>query len=136
MTEKVLKCQVCESTRFSPFIEITDYFLSHENFSIQICDACGLKFINPRPDSVEIVRYYESDAYISHDTKEKSLINRLYKVARVFTIKRKYKIVARHLPQGRILDIGCGTGDFLSYCKSKGFDVTGVEPNEIGRAHV
>jgi predicted TPR repeat methyltransferase len=32
-----------------------------------------------------------------------------------------------------ILDIGCGTGEFLSYCQIKGMTVRGVEPNERGQ---
>lgn len=30
----------------------------------------------------------------------------------------------------RILDVGCGVGDFLTYCKDSGFDVYGIEPSE------
>ena len=33
----------------------------------------------------------------------------------------------------KILDIGAGTGDFLLYCKNKGLNITGVEPNENAR---
>ncbi len=134
MTEKLLKCPVCGATGFSPFLEVKDYFLTREDFSIQQCDACGLKFVNPRPDQKEIGRYYQSDDYISHDTKKMSLFNRIYKVARMFSIKNKFKIVETSAHKGKILDIGCGTGEFLNYCNSRGFEVEGVEPNEKARA--
>jgi SAM-dependent methyltransferase len=32
--------------------------------------------------------------------------------------------------QGRLLDIGCGTGNFLAVALDVGFDVTGIEPNQ------
>ncbi len=130
MTERIFSCPVCEATDFSPFIETTDFFLTGEDFAIQQCAACEFKFINPRPDEAEIGRYYQSAEYISHDAKSKSLFSRLYKLARFVSIRSKFNIVQRHANQGTILDIGCGTGEFLRYCKSRGFEVSGVEPNE------
>jgi SAM-dependent methyltransferase len=134
MTEKIQKCPVCRSQEFSLFLEVADYFLTTETFSIQKCDACGFKFTNPRPDINEISRYYQSNEYISHDAKRSDIISRIYKIARVFSVKNKYKTVKEHTQGDRILDIGCGTGEFLKYCKLRGYDVTGVEPN--GKASV
>lgn len=112
------------------FLETRDYFLTGEEFKIQQCDHCMFKFVNPRPDPDEIVRYYQSENYISHDAQSKNLFNRAYKIAREFSIRKKYNIVKQHVSSGTILDIGCGTGEFLYYCKSRGYDVSGVEPNE------
>jgi SAM-dependent methyltransferase len=129
MIENLNKCPVCGRLDFSLFLDVKDYFLTQEPFSIQECEGCGFKFINPRPDEGEIGRYYQSEEYISHDSQSGNLISRIYKIARVFSIKRKYKIVAEHSQAGKILDIGCGTGEFLHYCRSRGFAVEGVEPN-------
>jgi SAM-dependent methyltransferase len=32
-----------------------------------------------------------------------------------------------------LLDIGCGTGEFLNACKESGWNITGIEPSEIAR---
>jgi 2-polyprenyl-3-methyl-5-hydroxy-6-metoxy-1,4-benzoquinol methylase len=135
MFEKIQNCPVCSSSVFTDFLEVNDYFLTKEDFSIQKCDACGFRFINPRPENLEIGRYYQSDEYISHDAEKENFISRIYKIARIFSIKAKYRIVYKYGESGKILDIGCGTGEFLKYCKSKGFDVSGVEPSEKARVY-
>jgi len=133
MKEKILICPVCEKSDFSLLFDVKDYFLTSEEFSIQKCNNCGFKFVNPRPDKSEIGRYYQSDQYISHNAAEAKFINRVYKLARRFSILKKYKIVYKYAGPGKILDIGCGTGEFLNYCKSRGFEVTGIEPNKKAR---
>ena len=129
MTEKLTHCPVCNHGEFVPFIEVRDYFLSGEDFAIVACKSCGFRFVNPRPDETEIGRYYQSDEYISHDAGKNDLFSRLYRVARSFSLKWKYGIVSRFGREGNLLDIGCGTGEFLNFCKQKGFSVQGVEPN-------
>ena len=135
MQEKIVKCPICNQGSFSLFLKTGDYFLTREEFIIQQCDGCGFKFVNPRPDKGEIGRYYQSEEYISHDAKKANLFSRIYKLARVHAIKGKYGIVAGHAHAGKILDIGCGTGEFLHYCKSRGLEVTGVEPNDKAREY-
>jgi SAM-dependent methyltransferase len=130
MEEKLSVCPVCEGSDFSHFLQVKDYFLSQEDFSIVQCNGCGFKFVTPRPNTEDIGGYYQSDEYISHDAKKVNFISRIYKMARVFSIKSKYRIVKNVVNQGEILDIGCGTGEFLGYCQLKGFKVAGIEPNE------
>jgi len=133
MSENLIHCPVCGKGGFSLFLETRDYFLSGEPFSIRECSACGFKFVSPRPGKTEIGPYYQSDEYISHDAKSNSLISRVYRLARFFSIRFKFNIVRTYMDSGRILDVGCGTGEFLKYCKSKGFEVSGVEPNDKAR---
>ena len=46
----------------------------------------------------------------------------------------KYALLKKHLqPNGRVLDIGCGTGSFLGLMKKKGFKVYGIESNPNAR---
>jgi 2-polyprenyl-3-methyl-5-hydroxy-6-metoxy-1,4-benzoquinol methylase len=130
MTEEISKCPICEHTGFSLFLECRDHFLTKEVFSIRQCDRCGFRFVSPRPDASAIGRYYQSEEYISHNVERPGLLTRIYKLARVYSIRHKYGIVRKYVKTGKILDIGCGTGEFLQYCRSQGFDVAGVEPNE------
>jgi len=131
--ETLVVCPVCGSSALLPFLPVTDHFLSKQVFFIQTCVTCGFKFINPRPTQHEIVKYYQTNDYISHNAEKSDLISKTYKYARRFAIKSKYGIIKSKIQGTKVLDIGCGTGEFLAYCKHKKLEVFGVEPNENAR---
>jgi len=103
--------------------------VSHEAFTLVDCIACGCRYTDPRPDQQSIGAYYCSPAYISHSNASRSLQERLYQVARRWALSRKHTILQALRPGGRVLDLGCGTGEFLGYLKSRGYLVQGVEPD-------
>jgi len=108
---------------------VHDYFLTGEEFYITGCQKCNLRFTNPKPSESEIMRYYDSANYISHSDSTKGFIGQIYKRARGITILQKSLFVKRLVKQGKLLDIGCGTGDFLYHMQRRKFCVTGIEPN-------
>jgi 2-polyprenyl-3-methyl-5-hydroxy-6-metoxy-1,4-benzoquinol methylase len=132
--EKLASCPVCGKPDFSPFLKSIDFFLTREEFMIVSCTNCGLKFVNPRPDEKEIGRYYESVDYVSHNASKKTGLNFLYRQVRKFSLRNKFNLVKKHAKGKKILDIGCGTGEFIFNCKQKGFDVKGIEPGEKPRS--
>jgi 2-polyprenyl-3-methyl-5-hydroxy-6-metoxy-1,4-benzoquinol methylase len=136
MSENVLKCPVCGKSERTHYLNVTDLFLTREQFKIEQCTGCGFRFLNPRPSFSEIEKYYRSDRYLSHDSTSTDIISRIYKQARKISIRKKFRIVSGHVSGGKILDIGCGTGEFLEYCRAKGFQVSGVEPNSKARTIV
>jgi 2-polyprenyl-3-methyl-5-hydroxy-6-metoxy-1,4-benzoquinol methylase len=131
--EILSSCPVCGKTKFILFLQGIDYFLTKEEFTIVVCTSCGMKFVNPRPDTTEISKYYESPDYVSHGGK-KNVLNSLYRVVRYYAIKKKYKLVKNHARGKKLLDIGCGTGEFIFFCNQMGFDVKGIEPGEKPRS--
>lgn len=124
-------CPVCRSDRHSAFLEVKDHSISKEKFNLCLCTECGLKFTNPRPSAGEIGKYYESDEYISHSNKSTGLIPFLYQSVRNITLKGKLKLISSYQRgAGRILDYGCGTGEFLNTMKISGWECLGLEPGE------
>jgi 2-polyprenyl-3-methyl-5-hydroxy-6-metoxy-1,4-benzoquinol methylase len=126
-------CPVCKHNVFSEFLKTKDYFLSKEEFTIVQCGNCGFRFVNPSPNEQELGRYYESTEYISHNNEKKDLRNYLYSIIRNFTIQAKFNLVRKNSTGNRILDWGCGTGEFLANCQKNGWNVTGFEPNKSAR---
>jgi len=94
-----------------------------------------LRFTQDVPDAASIGPYYRSDEYISHSNTNKGLVNRLYHMVRRQTLSDKYRLVASatRKRQGKLLDIGAGTGAFVGYMQKEGWEVTGLEPDETAR---
>ena len=80
----------------------------------------------------DLSKYYKSDQYISHNTMNKSFIQILYNVVRSIMFHYKYRTLKSFVkPLDKLLDIGCGVGNFLSFMGKKNLNVTGVENNSI-----
>lgn len=131
--EQLKNCPACKSGSLISFFKSRDYFLSNEEFLVDKCSECGLLFTNPRPGFNEILKYYDSADYISHNSSSKAILTRIYTLARNYMLNKKCNIVSTNSKGKRILDIGCGTGEFLNFCKNKGFESLGVELNEKPR---
>ena len=100
-------------------------------FSLVECANCHFLYLSPRPDAQEIQAYYPSDymPFRTAMTEERSFLRRL---DRSIGLRKRSGLVARHSGRsvGTLLDIGCGTGDFLwGMRKYRGWKVRGVEPH-------
>ncbi len=127
-------CPCCGSTSFHTYIGLKDYFLTQESFEVVECDHCHLLFTMPRPDADHIGDYYKSENYLSHQENKSGFIPRIYELVKSVNLRRKFKYATSGTPAGRLLDIGCGVGDFLLYAKQHGWDVSGVEPSDSARS--
>jgi SAM-dependent methyltransferase len=85
------------------------------------CEQCGYVFDNPRPTLQAIIRFYSQpnkyDAWIEEEQ------------ARNLHYKRRLEILKRYRSSGSLLDVGTGTGQFLSIARES-FAVSGTEVSE------
>ena len=128
-------CPFCDHTESKHFISAIDHNVSYDSFNITACNDCGLKFTNPRIKEETIGDYYNSEDYISHSNTNKGLINKVYHLVRKHQIKQKEKLISKICENKILLDFGCGTGDFINYCKNKKWSVSGLEPDEKARKY-
>ena len=133
MYERLEECPVCKHPAYTNHMICKDYLVTEESFAIVKCNKCGLLFTNPRPEPANLSKYYQSTDYVSHANKGTNLVNILYKLARLYTVRNKYNIISKYQKKGKILDYGCGTGHLLSYFNDKGWNTTGIEPDEHAR---
>lgn len=132
-TECLSCCPICGDTSMRPTITVKDFSVSGEEFQLHDCPSCGFRFTNPRPTQRSIGRYYESPDYISHANSGRGVLANVYQYVRRRTLAQKYSILRKYHPHGKVLDIGCGTGEFLSYLMGRGYMVHGIEPNQRAR---
>lgn len=125
-------CPVCGSAAVTRFTTATDHTVSGESFEIWQCANCSLRFTQDVPGVEEIGRYYRSENYISHTETKKGVVNSLYLQVRKFTLSSKRKLIEKvtGVKKGTLLDVGAGTGAFVSHMQSAGWKAEGVEPDE------
>ncbi len=123
-------CPICNAESFTDYLQVKDHMITQEVFKLVYCSSCGFHFTNPRPLFSNIGDYYKSDAYVSHSSSKKGFINSLYNIIRNYTLKQKVNLLKTLSSNRELLDIGAGTGHFLNACKSNGFNVMGLEPDE------
>jgi len=127
------KCPICEGSDVDESINLKDYRVTKEEFSLRHCNYCDFIFTHNPPSPEKIGPYYDSEDYLEHSNKREGLFSRLYHFARAFMLHYKYRIISGLSKEKELLDIGAGSGQFLNFMKSKGYQVDGIELNEKAR---
>jgi len=90
------------------------------------CPTCGLIFISPRPSLNEIRNLYRLDRAV---TSARSLIVDI--VSKRLVANHHLQLIKKFIKRGSMLEIGAGAGYFLYEARNQGFEVYGIELNEI-----
>lgn len=106
-----------------------DYSVSKEAFDLHHNPEFDMLLTFPKPSLENLPRYYESEDYISHTDGKRSLFEKMYHFIKGIALRKKIKLINSISDKGSLLDIGAGTGDFLSAAKNNHWKVTGIEPN-------
>ena len=100
-------------------------------FAPRRCATCDLVFTTPPvpPESLDV--YYPETYYGQRNVRFKGIFEWL---VHWFSARRVRKICGMHAP-GRVLDIGCGRGQFLDQLRSLGWQALGAELNAHAACH-
>ena len=113
-------------------LDLKDYFLTGEKFEIYEDSETEVLYTLPQPIE-NLGKYYESKNYISHTDGKKSIFERFYQMAKSINLNNKLELINKVGNGKKILDYGCGVGDFLEHLQKNGYDVLGMEPNDSAR---
>ncbi|MEM9077467.1 MAG: class I SAM-dependent methyltransferase [Bacteroidota bacterium] len=114
------------------YLKTKDYSFSNQEFELVLDESKDMLVTQPVPNNLE--EFYQGENYISHTDSKKSMVDALYQGIKERNIKNKIQLVDNQKVKSRkLLDIGAGTGDFLSLAKSEGYVVEGVEPSPKAR---
>ncbi|MGB5394075.1 MAG: class I SAM-dependent methyltransferase [Lutimonas sp.] len=116
------------------YLESKDYSVSKEPFTLMLDKQSDLLITHPKPLPSQLPKYYESDAYISHTDGNQTIIERVYQMVKGIAIKNKVRLVGNWIQEEELLlDVGCGTGDFLKACVANKWNGLGIEPNNAAK---
>jgi 2-polyprenyl-3-methyl-5-hydroxy-6-metoxy-1,4-benzoquinol methylase len=117
------------------FLTVQDFSVSQEIFELFYDETLDMLITHPQPSLDVLGKYYESADYISHTDSKRSIFEKAYHFVKNIALKNKLNLINSYQPsKGLILDIGAGTGDFLTVAQNDGWKTVGVEPSDKAKA--
>lgn len=146
-------CPVCATPAAYEFSGRDLMYDLHERYDYFLCPSCACVFQHPMPEMAKIASFYP-DTYMVYDQDNR--VRKLSPLRRALLARTRgyahlrpawpYRLAAALAAPfgelstpawaggGRVLDVGCGNGRFLTTMRSLGWEVQGVEFSEAGVA--
>lgn len=150
-TRIIKNCILCGSTVFTKLFMSKDRIFSIPGkYTNMQCLRCKVIFLNPQPSNRELEKHYPQTGYFAYkkegklgfEGKIREYIIKNYYNKNVISALLRFVVpnsfaIPKFKKNGRILDLGCGTGDILYLLKNIGWDVYGIEiyKNAVDVAH-
>lgn len=119
MKTKPSRCILCNSSE-------RDELLTKDTWQIHRCTSCGLGVLDPRPTKEEIVKLYGQEYFTEPGQGEIEPDSQEF-LHRLSLESSRIRFVRSQKKKGELLDIGCGSANFLFACQKKGFSVQGMD---------
>jgi SAM-dependent methyltransferase len=112
-------CDCCSASTWK-------FAFADNGYNLYRCTACGLYTVDPLP--FENDRTSEMGEGFAGDREiPEADLHRRAEATRSSEFRHYVELLERHVPQGHLLDIGCGTGQLLAEAQRRRFSVTGIE---------
>jgi len=113
-------CPICGQS------DLVSFAFQRNGNAIHSCQRCALEFLFPQPADDTLSSIYSNSYFLG--SKDKVSVRRQEALKRA-TAKLYLDAIAPfvHMLKPKLLEIGCGSGDFLIEARSRGFEVEGLE---------
>ncbi|HYO88898.1 MAG TPA: class I SAM-dependent methyltransferase, partial [Candidatus Limnocylindrales bacterium] len=126
---KPVPCNLCGSMDTQPFCP-------ENGRSLVQCQNCGLVYVSPRPDAHELYALYGESYFHNDDSGTVGYTNYIHDEANIRkTFQRRLKRVERFATPGRLLDVGCAAGFFLSEAQARGWEPNGLDVSHFAATY-
>jgi len=126
-------CAICGRMNDPAFMTVLDPIKHNQiPYTLVKCSECGLIYLNPRPGAEGGLESHPEEYW-----KRKNLFYQTEEPARTSTLKNAllrlfFAEEIRHIkenipPNGRLLEVGFGNGDFLQLLRNVGYQTLGIE---------
>lgn len=113
------RCLLCDNPNREPIFE-------KEGARYVRCLQCGLVYSDRVPGDDELASVAEEWATKHHASPERLEWEKSVILGDAL-FKGRMKIIGCYKKTGKLLDVGCSTGYFLEYAKSRGWEISGCE---------
>jgi SAM-dependent methyltransferase len=126
-----LTCPLCTQTNDCPRLMVMTNprkSIDHPTFAYYRCPNCTFLILDPHLTSEEQTKIYDAPEYhtdLSQPVKN-SFLNKVLNL-KIFKSYEQY-VQQWSENKKKLLDIGCGNGEFALSMKNKGYDVYGMDP--------
>lgn len=123
-------CPMCGSGEVRSLYERT---FQERRWTLARCRVCGQHYTSPTPTEADLNSFYEGDYHkaLRAEGATEAAFGAKY--------ARYADALGRHLPSGRVVDVGCSTGLLVRTLCDRGYQAEGIELNpwsaEWGRTH-
>jgi SAM-dependent methyltransferase len=126
--EAISNCPICGSAQLRHFVRSVDYhYQIPGEFDLSRCLSCQVAFANPMPTPADLAALYPDDYYSFQTPALPHWLKR--RVKQLLGLSR-YTYLPRFARPGRMLDVGCGAGQYLLEMRARGWEVYGSELNK------
>lgn len=106
-------------------------FWRDQTRTIRQCHACALLFVFPQPDRKALHSQFQSDYFTHGQADSPTRLELEFEAWRRPTLAGIVKRIRKLKPTGKLLDVGCASGEIFEYFRDGDWELYGIEPSAM-----
>jgi SAM-dependent methyltransferase len=109
----------------------TTVFCDHYGRTIRRCCSCNLLFEFPQPDAADLHQQFQSDYFVKGRPSGGTRLDLEFEEWRRPALSRIVAEILKLKNGGRLLDVGCASGELFTHFLDGNWQIYGVEPSAL-----